>query len=215
MTSTQNLFQFWNTKEIPDEIKPLMATWAALPEFDHRVYDADTAAAYIATHIGEVARNAYLQCAVPAMQADFFRYCALYHEGGAYVDSGTHAGGDLAKHISEAERGMLMKRDTKIPNGFMYFKKAKDPLLKQVIEQGIANINSQLSNNVWQVTGPGIMTNMYQDIEKKPAFDGITFTDISVIREIVRFRHDLEYRSEDTDWRYYLTPGSPSIFKPL
>ncbi|WP_187394085.1 glycosyltransferase family 32 protein [Oceaniovalibus sp. ACAM 378] len=214
-TPHQNLFQFWNTKEIPYEIEQLMRTWEVVPSFSHRIYDTKMAESYIAAHIGSRAHTAFLKCDVPAMQADFFRYCALYHEGGVYIDADTESSGDLASLIADEERGVLMKRQTRVANDFLFFRHLKDPLLNRVIEQAILNIEGRISNNVWLVTGPGIMTNMYQDEAQRPIFDGITFRDVGIVRKIVRFRNDLEYKNSDSDWRQSLDAGSSSIFRDL
>ena len=212
-TSHQNLFQFWDTKEIPREIEQLMHTWDAVPGFDHRIYDTAMAESYIAAHIGSRAHTAFLKCAVPAMQADFFRYCALYQEGGVYIDADTERTGDLAGFIADEKRGELMKRQNRVANDFLFFRTPGDPLLNKVIERAILNIEDRISNNVWLVTGPGIMTHMYGDDAQRSSFDAMTFLDVRDVRKVVRFRNDLEYKNSDSDWRQNLEVDSSSIFR--
>lgn len=208
-----NLFQFWDKPQPPEEVAVLMRSWAADPGFTYRRFDADTADAYVAAHVGARAAAAYRACAVPAMQADFFRYCALYHEGGVWVDADTENGGGLADFIAEAGRGMLMNRDKKIANDFMFVRAAGDPLFGEVIDQAIENVENRISNNVWLVTGPGIMTHMHLDEARRPRFDGFTIRPAREVREVVRFRHDLDYKTSGDDWRQNLSRDGASIFR--
>jgi mannosyltransferase OCH1-like enzyme len=64
-----------------------MDMWAVLyPGRYHRFSSAD-ARAFIETHFPEEFATAYGKCWHPAMQADFFRLCYLYRNGGAYIDA--------------------------------------------------------------------------------------------------------------------------------
>jgi len=207
-----NLFQFWNMPDPPAEVAALMQGWRAEPGFAYRRFDAPGAEAYIAERIGAKAVAAYRQCGVPAMQADFFRYCALFSEGGVYIDADTERGGDLAAMIAGTGRGLLMNRQKKIANDFLFVRAAGDPLFEKVIAQAIENIENRVSNNVWLVTGPGIMTHMHLDPARQPWFDGFEIRPAREIRETVRFRNDLDYKTSEEDWRSNLAAGAPSIF---
>lgn len=83
------LFQFWNREHAPDEVELLMESWAKDPEFDYHRFNKETADVFIEANFDRRTIEAYRKCGVPAMQADFFRYCALYVHGGAYVDADT------------------------------------------------------------------------------------------------------------------------------
>ncbi|WP_075223240.1 glycosyltransferase [Acuticoccus yangtzensis] len=210
-----NLFQFWNTAVPPEEVATLMAGWQADPGFTYRRFTTETADAYIAEHLGVRAVAAFRRCAVPAMQADFFRYCALFMEGGVYVDADCENGGGLPAYIAKAGRGLLMMRQVRVANDFLFVRAARDPLFAKVIEQAIENIEKRVSNNVWAVTGPGIMTAFHRAAATRSWFDGFEMRPVQEVREIVHFRQKLEYKSSAEDWRSNLTTGAPSIFKDL
>ncbi|WP_371223616.1 glycosyltransferase family 32 protein [Roseovarius sp. 2305UL8-3] len=207
------LFQFWNTPTAPAEVERLMDSWAKEDSFTYRRFDEESAAAYIDTHFEPRVLQAYRQCAVPAMMADFFRYCALYQEGGIYVDADTHNGGGLPDLIVPAARGMLMLRETRVANDFLFVRAPRDPLYEKVIAQLVENVEGRISNNVWLVTGPGIMTHMYHNPALRPCFDGFDFQPARVVREIVQFRNDLAYKSSDDDWRGKIDDTDASIFR--
>ena len=207
------LFQFWNTTEPPAQVAQLMASWEADPAFSYRRYTTETADAYIAKHLDARTLEAYRQCAIPAMQADFFRYCALFVEGGVYVDADTECGGDLAAFIEHCTRGMLMNRETRIANDFLFVCAANDPLFERCIEDAVQNIEKRVSNDVWQVTGPWIMTKLYNAERTKPMFDGFTIRPVTAVRNVVQFRHKLDYKSGPDDWRQHREAQAASIFR--
>lgn len=190
-----------------------MQGWAKDPAFAYRSYTTDEADAYIADRFAPEVLAAFRQCGVPAMQADFFRYCALYSEGGIWVDADTQNIGKLADALPTQGRGLLMNRDVKIANDFLFVREAGDPLFLRVIEQAVANIAGNISNNVWLVTGPGIMTKLHRTRETTELFDGFEIRPVKLVREVVRFRHNLEYKKSQDDWRNNLESEAPSIFK--
>lgn len=206
------LFQFWDSPKPPTEVMVLMKTWESDDAFNYRRYDALTAEAYIAKHFDARTLNAFKRCAIPAMMADFFRYCALYIDSGVYVDADTKNSGTLPGLIEGNDRGVLMKRGERIANDFLYVQYAKDPMYKEVISDLVKNIENQISNNVWMVTGPGIMTHMFQKAEKRVLFNGFRFEPVEAVRSFVVFQQHLEYKTGDKDWRLNLGEGAKSIF---
>ncbi len=114
------------------------------------------------------------------MQADFFKYCALYQEGGAYVDADTLNGGGLYALIAPHSRGVLMNRQKRIANDFLFIRLPRDRLYAVTIDQAILNIENEISQNVWAVTGPGIMTAFHNATEILELFEGIHIEDVRV-----------------------------------
>jgi mannosyltransferase OCH1-like enzyme len=114
------LFQFWNTERAPDEVEVLMRTWADDPAFDYHRFNAETADAFIEANFDGRTLAAYRKCAVPAMQADYFRYCALYVHGGVYVDADTENSKRLPEIFEGRTRGLLMTREDRVANDFLY-----------------------------------------------------------------------------------------------
>lgn len=215
MTDKQpvQLFQFWDRSPPPPEISALLQSWKDDSHFSYNLFDQKTADEFIDEHFDDRALAAFRRCAIPAMQADFFRYCALYVHGGVYVDADTANPGGLNDFVSKNVRGILMQRQRRVANDFLYVAAAGDELFRVVIEQAIRNVEDEISNNVWKVTGPGIMTKLFHDEETKPLFDGFIMEPASTIRQVVAFKHDLEYKRNDQDWRKNLSTDAPSIFK--
>lgn len=75
--------------KLPVEIhKSIEAMRALNPEWEYRLYDAETAELFIKEHYGEGMLRAYLKIdrLYYAARADFLRYLICYAEGGVYMD---------------------------------------------------------------------------------------------------------------------------------
>jgi mannosyltransferase OCH1-like enzyme len=206
------LFQFWNTECAPDEVEVLMQTWARDPAFDYHRFNAETADAFIETNFDGRTLAAYRKCGVPAMQADFFRYCALYVHGGVYVDADTKNSGRLPELLEGRKLGLLMTREARVANDFLYVCDAEAELYRKTIECAILNVNSEISNNVWMVTGPGIMTRFFHDATEKHLLAEYAMEPASIIRNYVLFQHNLVYKKSDDDWRKKIDSIKSSIY---
>lgn len=206
------LFQFWNKPTAPAEVEALMKTWADDPNFSYRRYDTNTAGEFISEHFNDRARAAFDKCAIPAMQADFFRYCALLQEGGVYVDADTANGGTLSALVAPQPRGLFMMREDRVANDFLFVRHPGEELLEYTLAQAILNVENQISSNVWLVTGPGIMTSLHKDPETIGLFGGMGIVPVSQISKAVLFKHDLDYKSSADDWRQYLRSDPSAIF---
>lgn len=208
------LFQYWNTRAVPDEVETLMRTWEHDTAFEYWRYHEETAIAYLRYHFGPRELKAFQSCGVPAMQADFFRYCALQAEGGIYVDADTYRGGNLAGLLAEADRGMFMTRETRVANDFLFVREPGDPLFRRFVDQAVENIERRSSQNVWKVTGPWIPTELYKSPGGSVLFEGFSIRPVKDIRGIVCFKHKMDYKNTADDWRCNLDKvRAPSIFK--
>lgn len=202
MTIRPTVFQFWDT-DPPQEIRNLLATWdAVIPEFGHEVFNDKAAEAFIRAELGAAPAACFLSCAVPAMRADFFRYCILLARGGVYADADTTYCGGLKELYTRGEKGMLFLRKEKVANDFMIFREAGSPLLRWVLDEAMQNIERRTSNNVWKVTGPGIMTALYRSGEpaKGQLFDGMHIATVKEIGSSIQFQWHLDYKKSAAHW---------------
>ncbi|MBH5391769.1 glycosyltransferase family 32 protein [Bradyrhizobium diversitatis] len=86
----KSIVQFWHDLgELPADIKECIATWArwATSGYTHRLFDEDSAREFIREALDARHEDAFERCYHPAMQADYFRLCYLFVEGGLYVDA--------------------------------------------------------------------------------------------------------------------------------
>jgi Glycosyltransferase sugar-binding region containing DXD motif len=176
------IVQYWDSEEIPTEVAALMATFAEHnPELPRRVFDEHAAAALIGERFGERFLAAFRACSVPAMQADYFRYCAVHALGGVYVDADLRCVGPLRPLLAHPASGTLFGRPELprrwrtpafewgervgayrvVVNSLFAFPAPGHPLLELAIEVATANVERRVDGEVWLVTGPAIFTSLY------------------------------------------------------
>jgi GT2 family glycosyltransferase len=161
MTATRPpIFQYWHSPEIPAEIAELTATFRDQnPELRHFVLCREEAEEFIAERFGSREAAAFRACAVPAMQADYFRYCAALAAGGACSDADVRCLRPLRGLIEEVDEGALFERaGEEVVNGFFLFKSAGHPLPRLALDIATRNIEDRLVEDVWSATGPWIFT---------------------------------------------------------
>jgi mannosyltransferase OCH1-like enzyme len=86
----RTIVQFWhNLRALPRDIEECIASWArwTTSGFAHRLFDERRAKEFIGGSLDARHKRAFERCYHPAMQADYFRLCYLFVEGGFYVDA--------------------------------------------------------------------------------------------------------------------------------
>ena len=86
----RTIVQYWHDlRELPADIEECIASWTSWTTsgFAHRLFDERCARAFIGRSLGARHERAFGRCYHPAMQADYFRLCYLFIEGGFYVDA--------------------------------------------------------------------------------------------------------------------------------
>lgn len=160
------IIQYWHEDEAPDYIASLLATFAEFnPERPQLVFSERSAAAFIAEHLGSRRVRAFQACAVPAMQADYFRYCATLVLGGIYCDADFRCIASIGPVIPLAGEGHLFKRDGEggaVVNGFFAFGSPGHRFLELVLDVVTTNIERRSADSVYAVTGPLVFTNLYR-----------------------------------------------------
>lgn len=209
-----NLIHYWHGDSIPSDVMDNISSWTKEGNFSSHLFNRESAARFIAQNFDKKYSLAFEECAVPAMQSDFFRYCFLLKCAGLYVDVHMYNLGRTKELFELAgPRGLLVRREGgNIINGFMYIKRQNDDLIERVLRFAIRNISEKVSQNVWSVTGPGIFHRIsgLRDVSK--VFSGFRILENSKETEIFRTRHRMHYKSGDSDWRKFKEDSSRSIY---
>jgi Glycosyltransferase sugar-binding region containing DXD motif len=152
------IVQYWHAEQPPDYIADLLQTFSDLnPDRRHRVFSAAEAEELIAERFTARELSAFRACAAPAMQADYFRYCAVLALGGIYSDADFRCVAALAPLIPAAGRGRLFRGPKgNVINGLFAFGSPGHPFLELALEVATANIERRLSDHVYFLTGPPI-----------------------------------------------------------
>jgi len=159
-----NLTQFWHDPDVPEEIRAVYKSYEAHhPGWKFLRYDAVTAAAFIEERFTSREVAAFGKCAVPAMQADYFRLCALLAHAGWYADADSPCLSRLDTLVSDGTEALFLKRHAWGPvmNGLVWVKDPGHPFLAAWLEMATVNIESELAADVWTVTGAMNSTSLY------------------------------------------------------
>jgi hypothetical protein len=157
----QPIIQYWHAADVPEHLADDLASFRDRnPELQHRVFSEPAAAAFIEERFSAREAAAFGACAVPAMQSDYFRYCAVLALGGVYCDVDFRCRASL-RPLLEEERGQLFRNGTGMAlNGVFAFREPGHPLLRLCLEIATANIEAREIEEVWGVTGPSIFTGL-------------------------------------------------------
>ena len=156
------LIQYWHEPKPPDYMAELLETFGALnPELEHLVFDEAGARAFIESHLTRREVEAFEACAVPAMQADYFRYCAAFGLGGICVDADYRCVAPLWP-IMDGTEGQLFGPGPILSNSLFGFRSPGHSLLELTREIATALIEQRFPGTVAEVTGPWIFSILHR-----------------------------------------------------
>lgn len=196
----RRLHQFWDTGAPPDAVSKLMETWRSFnPDWEYRLW-TDATAEPLLESFGPHVAAAFRQSRMPAMRADIARYAILHRHGGVYADADLTCLRALDQVVAaDAELVFFKGWNGAWRNDFMAAT-AGAQLMADFIEHAADNVARRISNNVWQVTGPGMTTPLIQAQIERGDVRIQTFMFHDVKGKILQFNHDLDYRSNGLHW---------------
>lgn len=156
------LIQYWHDPDVPADVAKLVALVGERnPELRHLVFNEGSARELIAQHLTPRELAAFGTCAAPALQADYFRICAVYVLGGVYCDVDCYCKGSLAS-LLEPE-GTVFFLDTRgvpwlVAIDVFGFKAPRHPLLKLALDISTTAIESRFTEHLPFVAGQPVFT---------------------------------------------------------
>jgi len=162
------LIQYWNDESVPDDVQTLFAQMREHnPDLQQMVFSEGTAKAFIEKHLGAREVAAFEACAVPAMQADYFRYCAVHVLGGFYCDADCYCAGSISP-LLEANGFLIesMAMPETLNNNLFAFRDPGHLLPKLAMEIATAAIENRVSEKVSAVTGPFVLNLLWRAFKR-------------------------------------------------
>lgn len=157
------IVQYWHSKEIPADVAALIETFAECnPGRPHLVFDEASAEEFIAAHFSATEVAAFRACAIPAMQADHFRYCAAHVLGGVSVDADCRCVARLDSMLDGGSGRIFQRESGGVVNGLLAFNRPGHPLPRLALDIATANIVERRIESVWVSTGPLVTTALLQ-----------------------------------------------------
>lgn len=162
------LIQYWNDESVPDDVDALFARIREHnPDLQQMVFSERTGQAFIEEHLGTREVAAFRACAVPAMQADYFRYCAVHVLGGFYCDADCYCAGSILP-LLKADDGFLiesMAMPKTLNNNLFAFKEPGHLFPKLAMDIATAAIENRVSENISAVTGPFVFNLLWRGFQ--------------------------------------------------
>lgn len=158
------LIQYWNDESAPEDVEALFERMRMHnPDLEQMVFDKKTATAFIEEHLGAREVAAFEACAVPAMQADYFRYCATHVLGGFYCDADCYCAGSISP-LLEADGFLIesMAMPETLNNNLFAFREPGHPFPRLAMDISTAAIENRLSEKVSAVTGPFVFNLLWR-----------------------------------------------------
>jgi len=211
----KNIFQSWYTLQLHPLIESRINIMKKTnPEYTHKIYTDSHMDEFVNTEYkGEIA-DCYNKLNIIVAKVDFWRYLILYKYGGVYLDMDSHITVPLNEIIREDDDAIITAENN--PDLFaqwaLFFNK-KHPILKQLIELIVFNINTNKHpNNISKMTGPyaystAIKMCHYSAYNTLLNRDGITAdTDITYMANNISYRlYSIDYNNKlifkFPDWR--------------
>lgn len=176
-TSSQRaIIQYWDNDEVPSEVAELLASVRDLnPDLGHRLFHRADAEEFISANFSSREVAAFGACAVPAMQADYFRYCFAVARGGIWIDADSLCELPLTPLLELSDECLLAGPPSwNVPgrNDFLAFKYPGHPLSHLLLELATANIEGRIMEKVGFVTGPWLLAGLGR-VAQQGSFDAV------------------------------------------
>lgn len=226
------IIQFWHDiDQFPDDVRECTATWMRLKEngFRYHLFDEHTARSFIGQSLGARHEYAFSRCYHPAMQADYFRLCYLFIEGGFYVDADdVYTGADIEWLFEDGrlklqplcydiasstmvQTSIFLRNDAYDPSWIFYFN--NNPLIASqrhpIIERALSGATSLLEligedvfPEIQAATGPGNLSKAVYQLGASAG--GRIGSDLVVLHDwesLAVSRWPLSYRDDVRNWR--------------
>ena len=223
--------QFWHcADELPHDVKECIASWEKWGRdgYVHLMFDRNGAEAFIGRSLGKHYKRAFGRCYHPAMQADYFRLCYLYVEGGFYVDADDICvSPDISDLFADSrlkvqplcydvlsgtmvKTSVFLRAESYEPSWIYYFNNnpliadRNNPIIESALNEATRLLNLAHEDELLDIqatTGPG---NLSKSIFGLGTALGCLDSELVVMRDWEQYavsKWPLSYRNDARNWR--------------
>ena len=211
-----NIFQTWWTKDLPVKMKETVELLKSdNPEFNHYLYDDDMMYTFIKDNFDNDVLYTFEKIIPGAFKADLWRYCILYIHGGIYLDIKFRCVNGFKLIQLTDQEYYVRDRDIILGVGEHGIYQALlvcfpfNKILLKCIHQIVENVKNNSYENLYDVTGPLLMSMYFRQIDIKKFIlnfdkDGkdINFYENHILKEYPEYRSE---QSSNSKTKYYST----------
>ena len=139
------------------------------PGFDYRFMVTADRETFVCDNYPGKIYEAYSRIQIGAAQADFWRVLVLQKYGGVYMDIDAHLIWPLGKILESDQEELFLQIKTGEISNYFIASKPNNPNLQAIIDQIVENIENESSENVYELTGPGVFNKVLgsRDVPKR------------------------------------------------
>ncbi len=164
------LFQYWDTGDSPDDVAACIESFRVMnPDMQHRLFSRDDAAWFIKKHFGQRELKAFEACAVPAMQADYFRLCAVWARAGLWVDADFRCARPLVQLARQAPGGYLSMLENLLQNFVIFAPSPENHFVGACLELASRHVERRSDGDASDVTGPKVLNLVWTAVDPEGA----------------------------------------------
>jgi mannosyltransferase OCH1-like enzyme len=126
------------------------------PQHEYRFMVTEEREAFIRKHFQPGVLEAYQQLQIGAAQADLWRLLVLQKFGGVYMDIDAHLVWPLHWTIRDEATELYLRIKTGEISNYFIASAPNNPRLQRLIDRIVQNIRERSSENVYNLTGPGV-----------------------------------------------------------
>lgn len=158
-TIPHRVVQIWLDKDLPDSVLVPAGSWQqANPGFEHVLFQADSASAFIADHAPARVCQAYSQAASPLLRAGLFQLAYLSLRGGVTANLNARCRHSLEGWLSPGIDVVLVQQNDGFLSTDFMASTPGQPLIDAALDLACFLILGKQGNNPWFLTGPGMLT---------------------------------------------------------
>ena len=146
---------FTNSVTLPVYLNYLFNRLIA-PHHEHRFMVTEEREAFVRESFPPEVFEAYLQLQIGAAQADLWRLLVLQRYGGVYMDIDAHLVWPLHWSVPPGATELYLRIKTGEISNYFIASAPNNPRLQRVIDRVVQNIHERSSENVYNLTGPGV-----------------------------------------------------------
>ena len=207
--------QFWDSARTPDDILGHLQSWSeANPGFQHRVFNDNSAEAFIAEHCEAEVLTAFRMAGFPFLRADLFRLAFLCVHGGIYADADDHCRHDLSPWLKPGVQLLLYQEEWGTLGNNFLAAAPNHPFLRRALAFATDSILNR-QGGVRLVSGPGALTTVFCNLYVAALAQGqlppgIEILDVYTLRQRISPHLPRAWKLEDQPWH-----KPPVAWKPV
>lgn len=200
----KKLFQYWDSKEIPDQVAGVMNENQILnPDFTYKKFNEAEARSYLREKGESEALRSFQIAPHAAAKADIFRLAVLWHEGGIFLDADDRCLNPLHTFIDLGCRFVgYQEKMMSVGNNFLAVR-PKDPIIRDALQSATVAFSATQGESIWLSTGPGAITRavaLHGTGDDGSLCKGVWIMPMYRLRREIALHTRLSYKSTEKNW---------------